>query len=312
MPYRKVSLELIKTHIESKNGTLLTDEYKGCNVNLHVRCNECGYEWKPRWNKILQGQWCPNCAGRPTITISDCITLAKERNIECLETAYINYCTPMRWKCKICDHEWKNNFDNLRNKNQGCPGCYGNAKLDINACHKAARKHGGICLSDRYINVDTKYIWKCGKCDNEWTATLYHVKSRNQWCPKCSKKFNRSEELCRDILEEIFGRKFPKLRPAWLYGLELDGYCKEEKIAFEYNGIQHYIFTPAFHRTPEDLEEQKQKDFKKMQILSDKHIDIIVIPYTYTFNDRVSLLAFIEGEIQRIYDKRGIPIDWNS
>lgn len=51
---------------------------------------------------------------------------------------------------------------------------------------------------------------------------------------------DRREEQVRTILEELSGEKFPKKRPDWLNGMELDGYCHRLGIAFEYDGEQYY------------------------------------------------------------------------
>ena len=56
------------------------------------------------------------------------------------------------------------------------------------------------------------------------------------------------EEACwkgyhKQGMKKMFGKKFIKCKPYWLDSgnnslLELDGYCKELDLAFEYNGIQ--------------------------------------------------------------------------
>ena len=72
------------------------------------------------------------------------------------------------------------------------------------------------------------------------------------------KKFLR-EERCRSIFEDILGEKFPNVRPSWLLNketgcrLELDGYCKKLKLAFEYDGIQHHKSPNPFHRDLSDF-----------------------------------------------------------
>ena len=43
-------------------------------------------------------------------------------------------------------------------------------KKDLNYLHELAVKHNGKCLSDTYINSQTKYLWECsGK--HQWEAT---------------------------------------------------------------------------------------------------------------------------------------------
>ena len=52
--------------------------------------------------------------------------------------------------------------------------------------------------------------------------------------------------IARDIIEEIMGLKFNKVRPMFLKGLELDGYCKPLKLAFEIrdvNIMNIYLFS---------------------------------------------------------------------
>ena len=68
------------------------------------------------------------------------------------------------------------------------------------------------------------------------------------------------EERCRAIFERLLNQKrvgehllFKKVRPSWLinhetgFCLELDGYCKQLKLAFEYDGIQHHVYPNPFH-----------------------------------------------------------------
>ena len=72
----------------------------------------------------------------------------------------------------------------------------------------------------------------------------------------------KREEQCRLIFQSIFKRKkFPKVRPTFLRNpktnrcLELDGYNKKLKLAFEYDGYQHYIYPNKFHKSYNSLSE---------------------------------------------------------
>ena len=63
----------------------------------------------------------------------------------------------------------------------------------------------------------------------------------------------------------LLNKKFKKVRPLWLinyetgFCLELDGYCKQLKLAFEYDGIQHHIYLNPFHKSKEVFNHQRRE-----------------------------------------------------
>ena len=90
------------------------------------------------------------------------------------------------------------------------------------------------------------------------------------------------EERCRAIFERLLNQKrvgerqlprlrFKKVRPSWLinhetgFCLELDGYCKQLKLAFEYDGIQHHVYPNPFHKSKEEFNCQRKRDEMKDQ-----------------------------------------------
>lgn len=93
------------------------------------------------------------------------------------------------------------------------------------------------------------------------------------------------EETCRQFLQDVFGAIFPKTRPKFLINpltgssLELDGYNPNLGIAFEYNGIQHYEYTPYYHKCFQDFLDQKRRDRVKINTCKRYGILLIVIPY---------------------------------
>jgi hypothetical protein len=89
-----------------------------------------------------------------------------------------------------------------------------------------------------------------------------------------------SEEVCRKVFEKYFNKEFPRTRPRWLTfngkRLELDGYCEEIGIAFEYQGEYHYIDIPHFGK---DVEEVQETDRIKKDLCKEKGVLVIQIPY---------------------------------
>ena len=175
-------------------------------------------------------------------------------------------------------------------------------KLTIEECHEVARQRGGECLENVYINNSTKMKWRCEKL-HEWVAMFGNIKNQNTWCPDCS--HSKTEKLCRQIIEDLTGKTFPPVRPDFLRhdktgrNLELDGYNEELKLAFEYNGRQHYEFRPDFfHKKGKHVFiEQQERDKLKIEICNKLGIKVLVIPYQYNYRDEDKLRLYIKSLI---------------
>lgn len=105
------------------------------------------------------------------------------------------------------------------------------------------------------------------------------------------KKTYKNEDKCREILQNIYGRKFDKVRPHFLKNhktgknLELDMYNDDLKLALEYNGIQHRVYVPHFHKSPKDYQNQVERDMLKLQKCRENGITLIVVPDTVRYNE---------------------------
>ena len=109
---------------------------------------------------------------------------------------------------------------------------------------------------------------------------------------------NLSEEACRVIFETLFGKKFKKCRPNFLEKLELDGYCPTLKLAFEYQGRQHYEYVSIYHRKGlVDLHNQQKRDILKRKLCKLNGVRLIEIPHIYTHNNKDEMKAHILNEL---------------
>jgi hypothetical protein len=99
------------------------------------------------------------------------------------------------------------------------------------------------------------------------------------------------EARCREILERIFQRPFPKTRPAWLrnelrdartgtgtmHKLELDCY-DGGSLALEYNGRQHRVYPNTWHETKKEFEDQQKRDRLKVVRCREEGVKLIIVP----------------------------------
>lgn len=100
------------------------------------------------------------------------------------------------------------------------------------------------------------------------------------------KSGSKGETICRQVLEDYFGKPFPNQRPKYMFNntskkaLELDCYNEGLRLAVEYSGVQHYKYTPYFHRNgPQDFENQVRRDKLKSSICKRLGITLIIVPY---------------------------------
>jgi hypothetical protein len=210
------SIDMMREVAASRGGQCLSTIYKNNLTKLHWRCAR-GHEWEAVPGSIVgsgkpKGSWCPICVGKlpKELAFETLKELAATRGGDLLSASYQNAITPVRWKCAK-GHEWDARPDAVKH-GTWCPVCGGSYPLNLAMMQDHARKHGGECLSTKYINSNTHLRWRCAE-GHEWTAKPGHV-LKGHWCPICSAGV--SERICRALLERMTGVRFLKARPPWL------------------------------------------------------------------------------------------------
>ena len=112
-----------------------------------------------------------------------------------------------------------------------------------------------------------------------------------------------------------FKQKFPRVRPVWLQGkkgfpLELDGYSEPLRLAFEYQGRQHYEHNTFFH-VETSLEQRREDDKLKKQLCEAHDVILIEIPWTIPF-DKMQEYITKQCEKRNIHPVKIDKLDYNS
>lgn len=106
--------------------------------------------------------------------------------LELLETNYLGYSEPMRYRCLMCGHEYKVNLQKVICEKRGCKQCSmkkkHKSKLDITMIRDYFDQQGCKLLED-YVNAFTKmkYICKCGNT----SSILWSNFKKGKRCQKC-------------------------------------------------------------------------------------------------------------------------------
>ena len=190
-----------------------------------------------------------------------------------------------------------------------------NRETQLALAKARAKKSNGQCLSTSYIGCQEPLAWKCAVQSHPiWYSTFDNVVKKNTWCPACSLKGGVQEFRVRKILEYVLGTKFFKTRsldwnrnPLTNRCLELDGYSKKLRLAFEFQGEQHsrLIFTSM---KPERLKNIKLRDEAKLSNCKQNGVKLIVIHEPKSKKDyKNQLLKAVFSELMRLE----IPIKRN-
>ena len=210
-----------------------------------------------------------------------------------LET-YKNAKTNWKCKCLVCGSIVTPRYATVQTLGAGCKTCrYRKIReyhvFKIEYVKEVIEKRGGKLISQTYTNSDTPLDIQCSK-DHFFTNTFNHIHS-GQWCPTCSKG-SKSEEICRTTFEQLFNQPFPKFKPKWLLNnrgnrMEIDGYCKDLKIGFEYQGRQHFDFALYGNST----KKRKTDDRVKAQLCKEHGIHLFIITYKMKYSDFPKYIA---------------------
>lgn len=232
---------------------------------------------------------------------------AQSKGGKCLSTKYINKETKYKWMCAK-GHVWMAVPSFYRGS--WCKKCSGKEKKTLEDMKKIAIKRGGKCLSKKYNNIDDKLKWMCVN-KHTWLATPSSVQ-QGTWCPNCN--FYLSEALCRTTFEQLFNKKFPKSYPKWLKApgklnnlMELDGYNSTLKIAFEYNGEQHYKDHFFNKSSKGNLNKQILHDQEKEKLCKKNNVKLFVITYK---DDLTKLSEIIKNKAKKY--NLGININFDK
>lgn len=230
------------------------------------------------------------------LTVDELQLEAEKHNGACLSGEFLGYAVKHIWRCEK-GHTWASSPKSIIN-DHWCRRCANIQRVaykkgSLEQIQEIAKNKGGYCLSETYLGSDNKLKFQC-QSGHTWMATPHHLKN-GSWCPYCSGGVN--EEKCRYIFEYLFQDKFPKDRRVLNNKLELDGFNENFKLAFEYNGIQHYEFKPIFHKNRGNYERTIITDITKIKTCDEKGIKLIVIPYTVKNKD---LFSFIVEQLERI------------
>lgn len=267
---KKYTLEQVKKNFEERGWKLLSTTYQNIYQKLEYTCDQ-GHNGTITFTNFLTDHGCAECAGSKKKTLEEVTEYFESRGYTLLSDVYISNKQKLEYMCPY-GHIGSISLAGFQCGGHGCNECFGSKKKEIDFIRQEFEKVGYKLLSTVYVNSHEKLSALCNnnhKFQISWTKFNY-----GRRCCYC---YHKNEQRTREIFEDFFGKQFIKCRPNWLEGLELDGYCEDLGIAFEYNGKQHYEFNDYFHEDEEEFQIQVKRDQRKKELCEMNSVKLYVI-----------------------------------
>lgn len=311
-PSKKISYKNVFEYFSKEKYELLTkkEDYKNSSQKLNTKCPN-NHIYKVSLELFKIGVRCKKChlnglSNKMKFSDKDVSKKLKKIGFKYIpDGSYKKNTSFIKIKCKK-DHIFKMTYSALL-RSKKCPVCTKKeknkkrikeqTKIIKEICHNIGYKTKNI---EQYKNAKSKIIFICNN-NHEFQCNSNNFKNGKR-CPHCN--VYKNEEECREILEKITGKKFKRCRPIFLVKkengnrMELDGYCEELKMAFEYDGEQHFKPQPFFGG------EKKFQQLTKNDRLKDELClknDIILIRIPYFIKDKEN---FIKNKVLEIEQQK--------
>lgn len=157
--HRKSIPELIELFKNKNVIPLNIETYQHAKTNILSKCKICQFEWNTTYSRlILENKGCPNCKNlklskTKTLSIEDVKLRLESHNI-ILNGIYINSTTPLKCKCKKCEHEWiSSGLNYIENTNATCQNCNNLKFLSEKICRLILEDIFNVKFSKIYLPI---------------------------------------------------------------------------------------------------------------------------------------------------------------
>jgi len=260
-------------------------KYENRKSVLKWKCIKCRKYLNKTKDSIeaYKGKYCTECKGTNSygniVTKEDVKKLVKKKKGKLKKSfIYENNKSKFEVKCEE-GHTFDTTWSHI-DSGHWCPKCaakrIGKAlRHTLVWLRKLAKDNDFKLLDKTYKGVDKYHNFKCS--NNHIFKTKPNSIQQGYGCKECSRY--KQERRLAFVLNEMFSTVFYKTKPKWLNGLELDGYNKKLKVAFEYQGEQHFFKTYHNNHSKVLLNKIKKYDKIKVQKCYNRNIKLIKIKY---------------------------------
>lgn len=297
----------IKTYISKQIGDHIEikdfNNAKTAKSEILIRCNKHNIEYYKCWNVIKNGQYCNECGmeryrKNRSYDINYIKHIATEKyGITIVDSKYVNNNTPLSFICNKHRErgEQKRSWSQIISSKHSCAYCAKESQSKNSLMSKEDYRKKSEMLNTKidligeYTGCKNYILVKCKKCGEKLEIRADHILSG----VGCSKCFNSNGEA---RIKEVFNKYNTKYIFQYKFGdcicnkrdMAFDFYLQEQRVAIEYDGIQHFEPVKIFGGI-EQFKIQQRNDCFKTEYCNKNNIRLIRIPY-WEFENIESIL----------------------
>ena len=104
--------------------------------------------------------------------------------------------------------------------------------------------------------------------------------------PKISGKQKKLARYIKEFLQcdYSFEQTWDWLKSDKGYNLFVDIYFPDYKLCVQYHGYQHFTYPNHFHKNRKQFLDQRKRDRRKVSLLKDKGLKVLLWPYKFTIS----------------------------
>ena len=279
----KHSYDYVKSFVESKGYTLLSNSYKNAHSKLSLLCKN-NHKIEKSFANIHSNKGCPYCSGKKRYYEDEKLFIESEGYQLLSDTikGSLNFICPN-------GHKFHTTLWNFKN-NQRCKKCNTEKlKKDYSDVKNFIESEGYQLLSDTYINNKEKLLVKC-PIGHEYKTSFSNFLNGKR-CFSCwsNKLSSKAETQIYNIINSMIPNSIIRndrtqlLNPLTGKNLELDIWIPDLGKAIEYNG--EYWHSDDYSR---------EKDRIKKEQCEELGIDLLVIEEGKWLNNQETEIKIIE------------------
>lgn len=303
-------LNKLRKIAESKGGKLISTDYINSRTKLELE-DKNGVHFFMSGTDLIRNHWSPfesNTVRDPEYHLNLLRKIAESKGGKLISNQYLGAKTKLEFEDSKKRRFFKTPDDVKGKQGYWSPyesgNVYNNPEYHFNILKEIAEKNGGKIISTEYINNKTKMEFE-NIFGRKFYCTPNQIK-RGVWSH--FEVINISEEKCRQCIEFIFKQEFPNVwgiikKTKTNRNMQLDGYNENLKIAFEYQGEQHYHWENCMANTEEKKKKLFQKiitnDIEKLNICRNQNIQLIPIKYFEQYKEDKQYLEHVISELKK-------------